>query len=74
MSFGGAKLRQGIVFFAESAFSGTPVTFEGAEFAGTRVVFRDPADWSRPPLFDEWDSPPAGLVLPKHKHSDSQTS
>ncbi|MGW4061408.1 pentapeptide repeat-containing protein [Amycolatopsis sp. NPDC004747] len=76
--FGGADFRGGRVTFDNAEFSGGRVQFEGAAFSGGEVSFRgarftggevdlslaSPDDYTTPPVFDPWDTPPPGLLLP----------
>ncbi|WP_225829175.1 pentapeptide repeat-containing protein [Streptomyces naphthomycinicus] len=78
LSFIGATFSGGEVSFNDAVFSGSEVSFNGAVFSGSEVPFhsaqlcggvvdmRDPADWSRPPSFDDnlLTTPRAGLLLP----------
>jgi len=77
--FGGAEFTGGEVSFAGAEFSGGRVRFEGAEFTGAAVSFRgakftggevdlsevDTDHYTTPPVFDEWTTPPKGLLLPR---------
>lgn len=53
------------VSFSAAAFAGSTVTFPGAKFRSGWVSFRQPQDWSRPPVFDDWEEPPPVLMLPR---------
>ncbi|WP_410643474.1 pentapeptide repeat-containing protein [Amycolatopsis sp. lyj-346] len=77
--FGGAEFSgKARVTFDKAEFSGGRVQFEGASFTGGEVSFRGARftggevdlsqagtdDYLAPPVFDKWDTPPAGLLLP----------
>ncbi|MEV6826153.1 pentapeptide repeat-containing protein [Amycolatopsis sp. NPDC051102] len=76
--FGGADFRGGRVTFDNAEFSGGRVQFDGAAFTGGEVTFRgarftggevdlsraSPDDYTTPPVFDPWETPPPGLLLP----------
>lgn len=76
--FGGASFIDGRVTFDNAEFSGGRVRFEGAAFTGGEVSFRGAKftggevdlsqvgsdDYTRPPVFDPWETPPPGLLLP----------
>ncbi|MFF7127188.1 pentapeptide repeat-containing protein [Streptomyces sp. NPDC008240] len=66
VSFNGAVFSGGEVSFNGAVFSGGLVPFHSAQFCGGVVDMRAPADWSRPPSFDDnlLTTPPAGLLLP----------
>lgn len=53
------------VDFGAASFVGSTVTFPGAKFRGGWVSFRQPQDWSRPPVFDGWEKPPPVVLLPR---------
>ena len=61
----GATFSGGSVQFNNAKFSGGSVDFSLARFDGGTVKFLTPGDWSCPPIFDTWASPPAGLSLPE---------
>ncbi|HEX6355253.1 pentapeptide repeat-containing protein [Actinophytocola sp.] len=77
--FGGAEFTGGTVNFDNAEFSGGRVQFDGATFTGGEVTFRGAKftggevdlsnvstdDYTTPPVFDEWQTPPPGLLLPK---------
>jgi hypothetical protein len=76
--FGGAEFNGARVSFDNAEFSGGRVQFDGAEFNGGEVTFRgarftggevdlsgvDTDNYTAPPVFDEWQTPPPGLLLP----------
>ncbi|WP_091306040.1 pentapeptide repeat-containing protein [Amycolatopsis tolypomycina] len=77
--FGGAVFGEGTrVTFDKAEFSGGRVKFEGAAFEGGEVSFRGAKftggevdlsqvgadDYATPPVFDPWEEPPPGLLLP----------
>ncbi|MET8999870.1 pentapeptide repeat-containing protein [Amycolatopsis sp. NPDC004169] len=76
--FGGASFEGARVTFEKAEFSGGRVQFEGAAFTGGEVSFRGARftggevdlsgvsvdDYTAPPVFDEWETPPPGLLLP----------
>ncbi|MET7933313.1 pentapeptide repeat-containing protein [Streptomyces sp. NPDC005322] len=81
--FGGTAFLGGQVSFADACFSEGRVTFDGAVFTGAAVSFRgarftgaeldlssvEPENYAVPPEFDPWDTPPAGLLLPRPRTS-----
>lgn len=76
--FGGAEFVDARVTFENAEFSGGRVQFDGAEFTGGEVSFRgaeftggevdlskaDTGHYTAPPVFDQWQAPPPGLLLP----------
>jgi hypothetical protein len=76
--FGGAEFTGATVSFDNAEFSGGRVQFDGAEFTGGEVTFRaatftggevdlsqiDTDHYTAPPVFDQWQTPPPGLLLP----------
>jgi hypothetical protein len=76
--FGGAEFGGAKVSFDNAEFSGGRVQFDGAEFNGGEVSFRgakftggevdlskvDTDHYTAPPVFDDWQTPPPGLLLP----------
>ncbi|MFJ7217974.1 pentapeptide repeat-containing protein [Amycolatopsis sp. NPDC098790] len=76
--FGGAAFTGAKVTFDKAEFSGGRVQFDGAAFTGGEVTFRGARfsggevdlskasadDYSAPPVFDQWQTPPPGLLLP----------
>jgi hypothetical protein len=76
--FGGADFDGASVSFDNAEFSGGRVQFDGAEFNGGEVTFRgarftggevdlsgvDTGNYSAPPVFDQWQTTPRGLLLP----------
>jgi hypothetical protein len=76
--FGGAEFDGATVNFDNAEFSGGRVQFDGAAFNGGQVTFRGAMftggevdlshvsieDYTAPPVFDEWRTPPPGLLLP----------
>jgi uncharacterized protein YjbI with pentapeptide repeats len=64
VSFNGAKFSGGQVDFLFAEFSGGRVSFNGAAFSGGHVDLSHPRDYSEPPGFGSWTTPPAGLLLP----------
>jgi hypothetical protein len=81
--FGGAEFDGATVSFDNAEFSGGRVQFDGAEFNGGEVTFRDAEftggevdlskvntdHYAAPPVFDEWQTPPPGLLLPNTQMS-----
>ena len=77
--FGGAEFSGGRVSFDNAEFSGGRVRFEGAEFTDGEVSFHgarftggevdlsevDTDNYTVPPVFDQWETPPPGLLLPR---------
>src|SRR6185369_15659120 len=65
-SFDGMHVSGGEVWFGGAEFGDGRVTFDNAEFTGGEVdlsrVGSD--DYTRPPVFDPWETPPPGLLLP----------
>jgi uncharacterized protein YjbI with pentapeptide repeats len=56
----------GRIDFDHATFSGGDVSFCKAKFSGSTVHFREPREWTKPPIFD-WantDPPPPGVMLP----------
>ena len=64
INFRSARFTDGIVDFPRATFSGSPIDFGYAGFDGGTVDFRNPFVWAKPPMFDRYDTPPAGLMLP----------
>jgi hypothetical protein len=76
--FGGAEFNGAKVSFDNAEFSGGRVQFDGAEFNGGEVTFRgtkftggevdlsnvNTDHYTASPVFDEWQTPPPGLLLP----------
>jgi membrane protein implicated in regulation of membrane protease activity len=76
--FGGAEFEGARVTFDDAEFSGGRVQFDGATFTGGEVSFRgarftggevdlskvDTDNYTAPPVFDQWETPPPGLLLP----------
>ncbi|GHG10207.1 MULTISPECIES: pentapeptide repeat-containing protein [Amycolatopsis] len=65
--FGGAQFADGArVNFDNAEFSSGRVQFEGAAFEGGEVDLSKASadDCTAPPVFDEWETPPPGLLLP----------
>jgi hypothetical protein len=76
--FGGAEFQGARVSFDDAEFSGGRVDFDGATFTGGEVTFRGAKftggevdlskvstdDYTVPPVFDQWETPPPGLLLP----------
>ncbi|MDQ7802646.1 pentapeptide repeat-containing protein [Amycolatopsis sp. A133] len=76
--FGGAEFLGGRVSFDNAEFSAGRVQFDGATFTGGEVTFRGARftggevdlskvsldDYTTPPVFDPWETPPPGLLLP----------
>jgi hypothetical protein len=76
--FGGAEFNGATVNFDNAEFSGGRVQFDGAVFTGGEVSFRgakftggevdlskvNTDEYTAPPVFDPWDTPPPGLLLP----------
>lgn len=62
------RFRGGGIIFTSAWFDGAEVDFRGAEFGPAIVDFREVADWSLPPTFDNFpDGPPNGLLLPEQR-------
>lgn len=76
--FGGAEFNGAKVSFDNAEFSGGRVQFDGAEFNGGEVTFRgakftggevdlskvNTDHYTAPPVFEQWQTPPPGLLLP----------
>jgi uncharacterized protein YjbI with pentapeptide repeats len=67
-----AEFSGGEVSFGGAKFSGGEVSFGGAKFSGGEVDFRDPREWSQPPIFDWKGAPPTGVKLPADVGRQSQ--
>lgn len=66
VSFDNAEFSGGRVQFDGAVFTGGEVTFRGAKFTGGEVDLSNVStdDYTAPPVFDEWQTPPPGLLLP----------
>ncbi|MFB9691278.1 pentapeptide repeat-containing protein [Amycolatopsis plumensis] len=66
VTFDNAEFSSGRVQFEGAAFEGGEVTFRGAKFSGGEVDLSEAStdDYTAPPVFDEWETPPPGLLLP----------
>ncbi|WP_206796805.1 pentapeptide repeat-containing protein [Amycolatopsis sp. MtRt-6] len=66
VTFDNAEFGGGRVQFEGAAFTGGEVTFRGAKFTGGEVDLSQvgPGDYTTPPVFDPWETPPPGLLLP----------
>lgn len=62
--FDGAEFSGGSIDFSGAQFSGATVTLRAATFSGGTVDFHRVAEWTHPPVFDAWEAPPDGLLLP----------
>jgi hypothetical protein len=67
VTFENAEFSGGRVQFDGAAFTGGEVTFRGARFTGGEVDLSKVStdDYTTPPVFDRWESPPPGLLLPE---------
>lgn len=65
VNFRGAEFSGGGIDFGDAQFSGGRVDFRDAQFSGGQVDFSGAADWSHPPIFDNWGGKsPSGILLP----------
>jgi hypothetical protein len=64
--FTDAQFSDGAVDFERAQFSGSSVSFSGAQFSGGAADFSHADDWSFPPAFPWTDTPPPGVLLPRH--------
>ena len=66
VSFDNAEFSGGRVQFDGTEFNGGEVTFLGAKFTGGEVDLAkvNTDHYTAPPVFDEWQTPPPGLLLP----------
>jgi len=66
VTFENAEFSGGRVQFDGAAFTGGEVSFRGARFTGGEVDLSQVStdDYTAPPVFDPWESPPPGLLLP----------
>jgi len=66
VNFDNAEFSGGRVRFDGAAFNCGEVTFRGAKFTGGEVDLSEVSieDYTAPPVFDEWQTPPPGLLLP----------
>lgn len=64
VDFALAKFSGGTVGFRRARFTGTKVGFNAAEFNGGAVDLTKVSSYKQPPQFDEWTTPPDGLLLP----------
>jgi len=73
VTFENAEFSGGRVDFDGAAFIGGEVSFRGAKFTGGEVDLSKASidDYTAPPVFDEWETPPAGLLLPDSATEDS---
>ncbi len=62
--FPGAKFGGGDVNFRQARFGGADMDFTSTFFSGGRVDLSEVTPATRPPTFDDWASPPQGLLLP----------
>lgn len=58
----------GQVEFDYCSFSEVRPDFSKAVFMGGELRFREPHDWSAPPIFPAWANPPEGLEIPESKN------
>ncbi|MEO6089673.1 MAG: pentapeptide repeat-containing protein [Umezawaea sp.] len=67
VSFDNAEFSGGRVRFEGATFTGGEVTFRGAKFTGGQVDLSEVSadDYTVPPVFDQWQTPPPGLLLPR---------
>ncbi len=65
-SFDGMHVSGGRVQFDGATFTGGEVSFRGARFTGGEVDLSkvDTDHYTAPPVFDQWQTPPPGLLLP----------
>jgi uncharacterized protein YjbI with pentapeptide repeats len=56
--------RGGLLEFEFCVFSKVRPDFSKVVFKGGELRFREPHDWSAPPIFFSWKNPPEGLELP----------
>ncbi|KDN20170.1 pentapeptide repeat-containing protein [Amycolatopsis rifamycinica] len=66
VTFDNAEFGAGRVQFDGAAFTGGEVSFRGARFTGGEVDLSKVSldDYTAPPVFDPWETPPPGLLLP----------
>lgn len=67
VNFDNAEFSGGQLQFDGAAFTAGEVTFRGAKFTGGEVDLSTVSidHYTAPPVFDEWRSPPPGLLLPE---------